>query len=59
MPGPGGSPPGWLGVLDLENLAEEIESLGNEQPLALRAAYRILLVHLLIWLDDEFWPEGA
>jgi hypothetical protein len=36
-------------VLDLENLAEEIESLNNEQPRALRAAYRTLLVHLLIW----------
>jgi hypothetical protein len=36
-------------ALDLENLAEEIESLGNEQPHALRSAYRVLLVHLLKW----------
>ena len=38
-----------LGALDLENLAEEIESLGNEQPKALRSAYRVLLIHLLKW----------
>jgi hypothetical protein len=36
-------------VLDLENLAEEIESLGSEQLRALGAAYRTLLVHLLKW----------
>lgn len=38
-----------LPALDLANLAEELEALGNEQPRALRSAYRVLLVHLLKW----------
>jgi hypothetical protein len=36
-------------ALELENLAEEIETLSNEQPHAFRSAYRVLLVHLLKW----------
>ena len=40
---------GRLGELDLANVAEELESLGNDQPRALRSAYRVLLVHLLKW----------
>ena len=40
---------GRLGELDLPNLAEEIESLGNEQEHALQSSLRILLVHLLKW----------
>jgi hypothetical protein len=43
-----------LEALDLESLAEEIESLGNEQPRALRSSYRILLIHLLKW---RYQPE--
>lgn len=35
--------------LDLENLAEEIESAGKEQAHALQSSYRILLIHLLKW----------
>ena len=40
---------GQLGELDRENVAEELESLGNEQAHALRSAYRVLLIHLLKW----------
>jgi hypothetical protein len=40
---------GRLNELDLANVAEELESLGNEQAHALRSAYRVLLVHLLKW----------
>src|SRR5919199_451354 len=40
---------GRLAELDLPNLAEEIESLGNEQEHALEASLRVLLVHLLKW----------
>ncbi|MCC7048044.1 MAG: DUF29 domain-containing protein [Alphaproteobacteria bacterium] len=36
--------------LDLENLAEEIESLGKEQAHALQSSYRVLLIHLLKWV---------
>jgi hypothetical protein len=35
--------------LDLDNLAEEIESLGNEQRHAIRSHLRNLLLHLLKW----------
>jgi hypothetical protein len=40
---------GRLAELDLPNLAEEIESLGNEQEHALGSSLRIVLVHLLTW----------
>lgn len=40
---------GRLGELDLENVAEELESLGKEQANSLRSSYRVLLVHLLKW----------
>jgi hypothetical protein len=36
-------------ALDLANLAEEIESLGNEQRHAVRSHLRVLLWHLLKW----------
>jgi Domain of unknown function DUF29 len=36
-------------ALDLEHLAEEIESLGNEQRHAVRSHLRVLLWHLLKW----------
>jgi Domain of unknown function DUF29 len=36
-------------ALDLERLAEEIESLGNEQRHAVQSHLRILLWHLLKW----------
>ena len=36
-------------TLDLENLAEEIERLGNEPRHALRRHLRVLLWHLLTW----------
>ena len=38
-----------LGELDLENVAEELESLGREQAHKLEPAYRVLLLHLLKW----------
>lgn len=38
-----------LGELDLENVAEELESLGREQAHKLESAYRVLLLHLLRW----------
>ena len=40
---------GRLGELDLENLAEEIESLGKEQFSKIRSAFRIILLHMLKW----------
>ena len=36
-------------TLDLEHLAEEIESLGNEQRHAVRSHLRVLLWHLFKW----------
>jgi len=36
-------------ALDLDHLAEEIESLGNEQRHAVRSHLRVLLWHLLKW----------
>jgi hypothetical protein len=36
-------------ALDLEHLAEEIESLGNEQRHAVHSHLRLLLWHLLTW----------
>jgi hypothetical protein len=38
-----------VAALDLEHLAEEIESLGNEQRHAVRSQLRVLLWHLLKW----------
>lgn len=35
--------------LDLENVAEELESLGKEQAHKLESALRVLLLHLLKW----------
>jgi hypothetical protein len=35
--------------LDLENVAEELESLGKEQAHKLESAFRVLLLHLLKW----------
>ena len=42
------------GALDVDNLAEEIESLGKEQRHAVRSHLRILLIHLLKWV---YQPE--
>jgi Domain of unknown function DUF29 len=36
-------------ALDVDNLAEEIESLGRSQRKALRSHLRNLLIHLLKW----------
>ena len=41
-------------ALDLEHVAEEIESLGNEQRHAVRSHLRVLLWHLLMW---AYQPE--
>jgi hypothetical protein len=38
-----------FGELDLDNVAEELESLGREQAAKLRSSYRVLLMHLLKW----------
>ncbi len=35
--------------LDVENVVEELESLGKEQAHKLGSAYRVLLMHLLKW----------
>lgn len=35
--------------LDLENVAEELESLGKEQAHRLQSSFRVLLLHLLKW----------
>jgi hypothetical protein len=39
-------------ALDLEHLAEEIESLGNEQRHAVRSHLRVILLHLLKWVHQ-------
>jgi Domain of unknown function DUF29 len=41
----------WATV-DLEHVAEEIESLGNEQRHAVRSHLRVLLWHLLKWASQ-------
>ena len=45
---------GKLEELDLENLAEEIESLGKQQKQELRNRFGILIGHLLKW---EYQPQ--
>ena len=40
---------GRFAVLDLENLAEEIEDLGGEVFHKLRSSFRVILVHMLKW----------
>jgi hypothetical protein len=40
---------GRLDAIDAANIAEEIESLGNEQENALESSLRLILVHLLKW----------
>lgn len=45
---------GRLAMLDVENLAEEIEDLGKEQFSKLESAFRVLLLHMLKW-DNQ--PE--
>ena len=45
---------GRLREVDLPNVIEEIESLGNEQPHALESFYSLLIMHLLKW---QFQPE--
>lgn len=44
-----------LDKLDIENLIEEIESLGRSDKRALRSLLNVLLVHLL---KKKFQPEG-
>jgi hypothetical protein len=46
---------GRLGELDIENLVEEIESLGKQQQQELRNRLGILLGHLLKW---RYQPEA-
>jgi hypothetical protein len=48
-------------ALDLEHVAEEIESLGNEQRHAVRSHLRVLLWHLLKWAyqpDHSAYPRA-
>ncbi len=47
---------GRLDSADLENIAEEIESLGKSQAAALRSAYRLIALHLL---KTMFQPSRA
>jgi Domain of unknown function DUF29 len=47
------------GALDIDNLVEEIESLGREQRHAIRSHLCILLIHLLKWAyQPERRPES-
>ncbi len=46
---------GQLGKLDIENLVEEIESLGKQQRQELRNRLGVLLGHLLKW---HYQPEA-
>jgi hypothetical protein len=46
---------GRLDVLDRENLAEEIESLGRSQEDEIESRLNVLLLHLLKW---KYQPEG-
>jgi Domain of unknown function DUF29 len=39
-------------ALDLDNLAEEIESLGRSERFAIESHLQNLLTHLLMWRDD-------
>jgi hypothetical protein len=45
-----------LAELDLENLIEEIESMGKAQKEALRSRLRVLLAHLLKWQFQADYP---
>ncbi len=45
---------GKFNALDLENLAEEIESLGKQQKQELRNRFGVLIGHLLKW---EYQPQ--
>lgn len=38
---------GHYDAVDIENVAEEIESLGRSQPAALQSSYRLIAAHLL------------
>lgn len=40
---------GRFGDIDLPNLIEEVESMGNEKRRALESSYRLLIFHLLKW----------
>jgi hypothetical protein len=45
---------GKFSELDIENLIEEVESLGRSEKNALRSNLRILLIHLLKW---QYQPD--
>lgn len=40
---------GRFSEIDVENVVEELQSLGKEQVRGLRSSYRLLLLHLLKW----------
>jgi hypothetical protein len=40
---------GSYSALDVANVVEELESMGNEQRHALTSSYRVLILHLLKW----------
>jgi hypothetical protein len=40
---------GRLAQVDIDHIAEEIETLGRSEAAALRSSYRVLLGHLLKW----------
>lgn len=42
-----------LDEIDVENIGEELESLGKELASKLESAYRVLLLHLLKWRFQE------
>ena len=46
---------GRFAELDVDNVVEELESLGKEQAHKLGSSYRVLLLHLLKW---RYQPNG-
>ena len=50
---------GRLGELDLENLAEEIESLGGRDRRELKSRLAVLLLHLLKWRHQAERRTGS
>ena len=45
---------GRFSEIDIPNVIEELESMGNEKRHSLRSSYRLIIAHLLKW---QFQPE--
>lgn len=53
---------GRFDQLDLANIAEELETMGRSEAVALKSSYRVLLTHLLKWqhqpaLRSKSWRD--